>query len=350
MVYSYVRALERLCEMKLRRLIILLILIAINLITLTNTGVIGGFQQQANATSSELYRQTSFNRDSSWSSRLYAPTYLDKINNTWFLVDCWHNRVLWSNEVTADISTWNVLDSELAGPHSISYGDNLYAVEDTGNHQIIFYERVGDVFERKSIIQTPARPHKITYDNKTDAFWALTSYSGEMLKIEVINKVPKITTTYRIPVIENSYTRSFTILSDGSFLITANNYGIVHVTFEGNEGKLVNIYPVPYEFSDLNNIKDTEQGYVITSNDALGYVSELAEIPSMKNRAQDLGFAGSPYYVSVVENLVVIPEIRNNNSINILKESDSKLTRVNTMHNSGSANVEDEYEKNRLPK
>jgi hypothetical protein len=51
-----------------------------------------------------------------WQARLYSPTEFTKIGSLYFIVDSWHDRVLYSHSIDAPIREWRVLDSDLATP------------------------------------------------------------------------------------------------------------------------------------------------------------------------------------------------------------------------------------------
>ena len=53
--------------------------------------------------------------------RLYTPTCMEKIDNQYYIVDCWHDRVIYSDSL-CDIKEWKVLDEDLKYPHSICKG------------------------------------------------------------------------------------------------------------------------------------------------------------------------------------------------------------------------------------
>jgi hypothetical protein len=76
--------------------------------------------------------------------RLYTPTLIQKIDDLYYIVDCWHHRIIYSNTVERPISSWNILDENIGGPHSVvSNGDYLF-VENTGyNSMKIFKRNVG---------------------------------------------------------------------------------------------------------------------------------------------------------------------------------------------------------------
>ena len=49
-------------------------------------------------------------------SRLYTPTFLDRLGNEYILVDCWHHRVLVGTDLNTPISAWRTLVTNLSGP------------------------------------------------------------------------------------------------------------------------------------------------------------------------------------------------------------------------------------------
>jgi hypothetical protein len=84
--------------------------------------------------------------------RLYTPTLIQKIDNLYYIVDCWHHRIIYSDTVEKSISSWNILDENIGGPHSVaSNGDYLFT-ENTGYNSMKIFRRNsggGTVFIRK---------------------------------------------------------------------------------------------------------------------------------------------------------------------------------------------------------
>lgn len=61
-----------------------------------------------------------------WKEQLYTPTHIEKIDECYFIVDCWHQRVIYSSNLTEPIINWNTLSDTLGNPHSISSDGNVF--------------------------------------------------------------------------------------------------------------------------------------------------------------------------------------------------------------------------------
>ena len=48
-----------------------------------------------------------------WKENLYTPTQFQKIGNKYFIIDCWHHRILYSSEMDAPVSGWRILTSDV---------------------------------------------------------------------------------------------------------------------------------------------------------------------------------------------------------------------------------------------
>ena len=57
----------------------------------------------------------------SWESRLYTPTMIQKIDDTYFISDCWHNRIIYSKKISASIKRWKTLSDDVFGGHTLAY-------------------------------------------------------------------------------------------------------------------------------------------------------------------------------------------------------------------------------------
>ena len=52
-----------------------------------------------------------------YDSELSVPTYITKQDDTWFIVDCYHNRVIYSDDLNAPLDEWYI-NQEM--PHSLT--------------------------------------------------------------------------------------------------------------------------------------------------------------------------------------------------------------------------------------
>lgn len=63
---------------------------------------------------------------SSWRSSLYTPTMIQKVGNDYFIVDCWHHRIIYNDNLRDKISAWKTLTEDINGGHTLAYDGELY--------------------------------------------------------------------------------------------------------------------------------------------------------------------------------------------------------------------------------
>ena len=87
------------------------------------------------------------NVDYSWEDTLYVPTMIQKIEDTYFLVDCWHHRVLYSESITDNIQNWKTLSDEgYKGGHTIASDGELYLLDNTDANEVLVYKKENGAF------------------------------------------------------------------------------------------------------------------------------------------------------------------------------------------------------------
>lgn len=79
-----------------------------------------------------LFCGSSTNTKELWESSLYTPTMIVKFENDYFIVDCWHHRVIYNDNLYEPISKWKLMTDDIVGSHTIAYDGRLYVVDDTG--------------------------------------------------------------------------------------------------------------------------------------------------------------------------------------------------------------------------
>ena len=102
---------------------------------------------------------------------------ITKLFGLYFIIDCWHHRVIYTDNINNKISKWKVLDEKIFGPHSITSNGNLFLVDNTGNNSLRVYKKIDK--ENFEIIQNihslGIRPHRVHYDPKQNLFFLLSS-------------------------------------------------------------------------------------------------------------------------------------------------------------------------------
>ena len=256
-----------------------------------------------------------------------------ELNGIWFIVDCWHHRVLWSYDPSIPIKNWGVVDSKLAGPHSIAYDGHYFGVDDTGNNALVFYEFIAGKFKRVNYIENVGiRPHRIVYDNQKKAFYVVTAGSQEMFKIEYSDSESfEITKRWSLEHINNEYIRTFTIVDN---FIYFTSPGEIIKTSNDDTFKVISRYKMIEGFEDLNDIYHTGDKFIITAKDAIGVIQSMDDVNEIVNLKEEMGIKGFPYYVSQYDDLSIsIPEIRPSSAIKIYTTKD--LLYKQTINESG---------------
>ena len=112
---------------------------------------------------------------------LSVPTYITKIGDLYFLVDCYHNQILYHDNLTDPLTDWLVMTDEINRGHTIAGDGLVYLADDTENNRILVFEEQDEVFiHTQTFADIGNRPHYIIYDAPTATFYAWSSMSGEM--------------------------------------------------------------------------------------------------------------------------------------------------------------------------
>jgi hypothetical protein len=290
---------------------------------------------------------------SHWQSRLYTPTQLTKIGSLYFIVDCWHNRILYSHSLDAPIRNWRVLDGELAGPHSIASDSTLYVVDDTGRDALRVYRSSNDTFRLVETIHGCGhRPHRVRYDPTTSAFYVLASESQQISKITRNSGKLHVEYTKYLPFLEHTYTRSFSII-DGFMYFVSGPKAITKVRYQDDSYQLLETFPVPSQIQSGNDLFKIGEYYYLTSTPR--YIIRAKSLDALRNGEWEdlyscLRLKGTPYYLAQFDDRIFVPQITEYSGVTSFVERDGILGGVRTVFDSGPPTPVDEYEKDLLPK
>ena len=51
---------------------------------------------------------------------------IQKVGSDYFIVDCWHHRIIYNNNLRDKISAWKTLTEDINGGHTLAYDGELY--------------------------------------------------------------------------------------------------------------------------------------------------------------------------------------------------------------------------------
>lgn len=276
---------------------------------------------------------------------LSVPTYITKIGDYYFIVDCYHNQVIYHDNLTDSLTDWKVMTSDLSMGHTIASDGVVYLIDDTENNRVLIMEKSidengGDVFlPTQEFTRIGNRPHYIIYDSYTDTFYVWSSQSGEMylFRRDAASSRVYLTAKRSIEELDNIYVRSFTIL-EGKIYFVSGNSNIIEAdlaTFE-----ITKRYPVPDELAGMIQLAYLEGSYYITISTDISGNQDYATIIQAK-RLEDLAShnytdvysnfvgGGTPYSITEIEGTYYLTEHRvPGHSIWSFHITDNKITDV----------------------
>lgn len=250
-----------------------------------------------------------------------VPTYITKIDDLYFLVDCYHDQILYHDNLSDPLTDWLVMTDQINKGHTLAGDGLVYLADDTENNRILVFERYDDTFVlTQTFSDIGSRPHYIIYHQPTDTFYAWSSMSGEMY---LFRHEPDDTRMYlceirRIEQLDNVYVRSFTILDDEIYFVSGNS-SILRMDL--NTFELLEAYPVPDSMSGMIQLtKIQDYFYITVSTDIMGNqdyatilrthnLSDLAKGDYEDIYVNFIG-GGTPYYITAFDDAFYLTEHR----------------------------------------
>lgn len=275
---------------------------------------------------------------------LSVPTYITKINDTYFLVDCYHDQVIYHDNLEDPLSMWQVMTNYMNKGHTIASDGTVYLIDDTENHRILVFEQKEDKFlHTQTFSDIGNRPHYIIYDDQTNTFYVWSSMSGEMY---LFRHNPDDTRMYlteirRIDSLDNVYVRSFSII-DGDIYFVSGSSSILRADLDTFE--ILDTYPVPDSMAGMIQLTKIEDYYYITVSTDITGNQDYATIL----RTQDLsalnsgGYediyslfigGGTPYYITFFDDAYYLTEHRlPGHSVWRFQVTDNEITNVESIY------------------
>lgn len=280
--------------------------------------------------------------DWAWPGRMNAPTTINKLGSTYFLVDCWHARVMYTDDLYKPPSKWKLLDDTLRGPHSIATDGYMYVVENTEAGGIRTYKSdgLGGFTTLATIASLGTRTHRVQYDTASSSFYVLGGTSQNMCRLTRSGDVLTLQSNTSLPFLSGQYSRGFRIY-DGKMYFVAEPGKLFEVSFDGvSTYTLLNTYTLPAAFSSPNDIYRDVNGrwYLTGTNQAMVSFASLADLAAdtVTDRMVQYGIGGTPYYLAEFDGALWIPEIIQRNGLTRVVNDVPQL-----IHNFGPENAND---------
>ena len=259
---------------------------------------------------------------------LSVPTYITRVNDTWFIVDCYHNKVIYSDDLDMPIQAWNIMCDVVIQPHTIASDGRVFLIDDTENNRVLVYEKINDKYLNTQVFDNIGnRPHFTVYDKLSDTFYVWSSESGEMYCFRHMQDSGRmyLTDIRSIDELSNTYVRSFTIIDGDIFFVSG-------LSSDGSSPRILQCdlstlkvkksYPVPGEIAGMVQMTRIDNMYYITvSTDITGNqdYATLIRTKSLKDLSEGeyediyseyfIG-GGTPYNISQVGDTYYLTEHR----------------------------------------
>lgn len=243
---------------------------------------------------------------------LSVPTQIIKLDHLYFIVDCYHNQVIYHDNLQDPLSQWSVLTDNLNRGHTIAAFDDIYLMDDTENNQVLVYQKKNNSFSQIQILDNiGVRPHYTFFDKKQETFYVWSSMTGELycLKRDTSTDTIYISDIRKIEKLNNVYVRTITIIDDKIYFVSGNSSIICA---QLNTFEILEEYSVPPELSGMVQLEKIQDYYYITvSTDVTGNadyatIVRTADLHSLIDYDYESIFdyfdkQGTPYYLGQIE-------------------------------------------------
>ncbi len=280
---------------------------------------------------------------------LKVPTYITKVKDNYFIVDCYNNQVIYNQNLTDPLYEWRIMTTDVALPHTLASDGTIYMIDDTENNRILIMEE--GINENGMPVFVPTqeftdignRPHYIVYHEPTDTFYAWSSQSGEMFLFRRPEDDTRVylTEVRTIPSLNNAYVRSFTIIEDRIYFVSGNS-SIIEADLDSFTVKKE--YHVPdslYGMIQLTRIGDyfyITNSTDITGNQDFATIIRTKDLDDLtKGNYEDVYHhfigGGTPYYLTQIEDTWYLTEHRiPGHCIFSFQVTDNTITNVQTIY------------------
>ena len=254
-----------------------------------------------------------------WRERLYTPTNIQKFDNQYFIVDCWHHRVIYNDNLAEPIKNWKTMCDDLYSPHCIVSNGKFLLVDDTGNNALKCFQKSDNAFQAiQTITGVGKKPQKIVYDGNCERFYGISSESGQVFVLRSVDNSIVVEKLLTLDYLANSYVRSLSLIDDLLYFVSGPGK-ILAVNCEDMSFSLVKSYDVPFELRGMNDIAKIGSYYYISvyQDGSMEIRPKLIRTKDLSNLTDGsyediyntLDIKGVPYYFSLIDDRIFLTEI-----------------------------------------
>ena len=279
---------------------------------------------------------------------LNVATYITKISNTYFIADCYHDQVIYHDNITDPLNEWDVLTNEVHYAHTVASDGTMLVVDDTENNQLMVFQKTEEGYVHTQILENIGmRPHYVQYDEKDHVFMAWSSITGEMYLVKRADKPDQngiyplyVDKILKVDELFGVYVRSFTVMDDGIYFVSGhNNQKVIKaaVNDTGDGFDIIAQYSVPGEIAGMVQLTKIGDYYYITvstdnqENQDFATIIRTESLEGLADgRYEDIysrfGISGgTPYYITEIDGRYYMAHHRTSENIIAFDVTDNRI-------------------------
>jgi len=257
---------------------------------------------------------------------LSVATYIMKADDVYFISDCYHDQIIYSDTLGKPLAEWKVLTNEVHYAHTIAFDGTTLLIDDTERNRLLAFQKTDKGYAHTQTLEgIGMKPHFVQYNKKRQEFMAWSSITGELYLVKRCD-VPNeqgiyplyIENILKIEELYGVYVRSFTILEDEIYFVSGHNNQTIlkaQLAGSGNEANLTitNRYEVPENLAGMVQLYKIQDYYYITvstdntENQEAATIVRTKKLDDLKTENYedvyaDFGLSGgTPYYINEIE-------------------------------------------------
>lgn len=277
---------------------------------------------------------------------LNVATYLTKIGDTYFLSDCYHNQILFHDNLTDTITEWRVLTNSIHYAHTIAGDGTVLLIDDTENNRILVFEKADDGYVQTQVYDNVGmKPHFVQYDEKRQTFYAWSSITGEMyyFKRDTATNEVSIEKILKVDELYGVYVRSFTIIGDDIYFVSGhNNEKIIRANADTLE--ILETYPVTPEIAGMVQLVKIQDYFYLTvstdnqENQDYATIIRTKDLCSLAQSEYEDVYdkfgvsGGTPYYITEIDGRFYMTHHRTSENIVAFDVVDNEIVNVEVLY------------------
>lgn len=286
---------------------------------------------------------------------LNVATYITKVNDIYFIVDCYHDQIIYNKNLTDPLNQWNVLTNEVHYAHTIASDGFMLLVDDTENNRLLVFQRMDNGYAHTQTLENIGmRPHYVQYDAQNQVFMAWSSITGEMYLVKkaenpdergiyslYVDKILKIDELYGV------YVRSFTVMEDGIYFVSGHNNQMILKAIINDSGdgfEVLAKYPVTDQIAGMVQLIKIDDYYYITvstdnqENQDYATILRTDRLEKLADGTYEELYdqfnisRGTPYYITEIEGRYYMTHHRTNENVIAFDITDNQIEHIEVLY------------------